>query len=84
MKASLLDEVTRIMGKPKPDRESVAMADGVSVVLAAMVSKSNGEHPKLAAQAARILRAMQNTSEHKMAQQILALRKENDNEKVST
>lgn len=76
MKASLLDEVTQIMGKTKPDRESVAMADGVSVVLAAMVSQRNGEHPKLARRATATLSAMQGTSEYKIAQQILALRKE--------
>lgn len=81
---NLLDEVTKAMGKAKPDRESVAMADSVSVVLAAVVSESNGEHPKLAAQATRRLLAVQNTREYTIAQQILALRKENDHEKVST
>ncbi len=81
---NLLNEVTKAMGKAKPDRESVAMADGVSIVLAAMVSEQNGEHVKLARRATATLSAMQGTSEYTIAQQILALRKEKNHEKVST
>jgi hypothetical protein len=72
------------MGKSKPDRESVAMADGVSIVMAAMVSKHNGQHPKLALQATRTLAAMQGTSEYKMAQQLLALQRRENENTVST
>jgi hypothetical protein len=72
------------MGKAKPDRESVGMADGVSIVLAAMVSECNGQHPKLARRATATLVAMQNTTEYALAMLVLELRKEKDDEKVST
>lgn len=84
MKANLLDEVTKAMGKDEPDRESVEMADGVSMVLAAMVSESNGERPKLARRATARLYATQGSTEYAIAKLVLELRKENENEKVST
>ena len=77
---TLLQEVAQAMGKDKPDRESVDMTDAVSMLLAAMVSKSNGEHPKLARRATARLYAAQGSTEYAIAQLVLALRKEKENE----